>query len=163
MRHVAAAVLFNFSRPCSPGGGRVRLRFYRELVVSHRPMWSLIHHVKTRVGPIDSKIRACTIAAISVDGLNIAQLSLLNQRGCYPTALFDLFIKRLSRRYTAVTTPGVARKWRARRGYRAKVDDGVSIVLLVRTDAITPRSKAFRAAIWHPLVTHPHLVSRQTK
>ena len=48
-------------------------------------------------------------------------------------------------------------------GYTAKVGDAVLIVPTVNPDAVTPHSEAFQAVIWHLLVTHPLLKSRQTK
>jgi D-sedoheptulose 7-phosphate isomerase len=48
-------------------------------------------------------------------------------------------------------------------GYTAKVGDAVCIVPTVNPDAITPHAEAFQAVIWHLLVTHPALKSRQTK
>jgi hypothetical protein len=48
-------------------------------------------------------------------------------------------------------------------GYTAKVGDAVAIVPTVNPDAVTPHSEAFQAVIWHLLVTHPLLKSRQTK
>jgi len=48
-------------------------------------------------------------------------------------------------------------------GYTAKVGDAVVIVPTVNPDAVTPHSEAFQAVIWHLLVTHPLLKSRQTK
>jgi D-glycero-D-manno-heptose 1,7-bisphosphate phosphatase len=58
-------------------------------------------------------IKACTIAAVNVDSLNITRVSLLNQRRYYFTALLELFIRRLPRRYRAVTTPGgCSQSWR---------------------------------------------------
>jgi D-sedoheptulose 7-phosphate isomerase len=48
-------------------------------------------------------------------------------------------------------------------GYTAKVGDAVSIVPTVNPDAVTPHSEACQAVIWHLIVTHPLLKSRQTK
>jgi len=48
-------------------------------------------------------------------------------------------------------------------GYTAKVGDAVSIVPTVNPEAVTPHSEAFQAVIWHLIVTHPLLKSRQTK
>jgi D-sedoheptulose 7-phosphate isomerase len=48
-------------------------------------------------------------------------------------------------------------------GYTAKVGDAVSIVPTVNPDAVTAHSEAFQAVIWHLIVTHPLLKSRQTK
>jgi D-sedoheptulose 7-phosphate isomerase len=48
-------------------------------------------------------------------------------------------------------------------GYTAKVGDAVALVPTVNPDAVTPHSEAFQAVIWHLLVTHPLLKSRQTK
>ena len=48
-------------------------------------------------------------------------------------------------------------------GYTTKVGDAVAIVPTVNPDAVTPHSEAFQAVIWHLLVTHPLLKSRQTK
>ncbi|HLH12716.1 MAG TPA: SIS domain-containing protein [Methylovirgula sp.] len=48
-------------------------------------------------------------------------------------------------------------------GYTAKVGDAVVIVPTVNPDAITPHSEAFQAVVWHLLVSHPLLKTKQTK
>jgi D-sedoheptulose 7-phosphate isomerase len=48
-------------------------------------------------------------------------------------------------------------------GYTAAVGDGVLIVPTVNPEAVTPHTEAFQALIWHLLVSHPRLKSRQTK
>lgn len=48
-------------------------------------------------------------------------------------------------------------------GYTAKCGDAVLIVPTVNTETITPHSEAFQAVIWHLLVSHPKLKSKQTK
>jgi D-sedoheptulose 7-phosphate isomerase len=48
-------------------------------------------------------------------------------------------------------------------GYTAKVATACAIVPTVNPDHVTPHSEAFQAVIWHLLVSHPRLMSRQTK
>ena len=48
-------------------------------------------------------------------------------------------------------------------GYTAKCGDAVLIVPTVNAETITPHSEAFQAVIWHLLVSHPKLKSKQTK
>jgi len=48
-------------------------------------------------------------------------------------------------------------------GYTAKVATACAIVPTVNPDHVTPHSEAFQAVIWHLLVSHPRLKSRQTK
>ncbi|MBP1641177.1 MAG: hypothetical protein H6Q17_2760 [Bacteroidetes bacterium] len=48
-------------------------------------------------------------------------------------------------------------------GYTAKVADALLIVPTVNPETITPHSEAFQAVIWHLLVSHPLLKSKQTK
>ena len=48
-------------------------------------------------------------------------------------------------------------------GYTAKVADVAVIIPVVNNDAITPHSEAFQAVVWHLLVSHPKLKSKQTK
>lgn len=48
-------------------------------------------------------------------------------------------------------------------GYTAKVADALVIIPIVNPDSITPHTEAFQSVIWHLLVTHPILKSRQTK
>jgi D-sedoheptulose 7-phosphate isomerase len=48
-------------------------------------------------------------------------------------------------------------------GYTAKVSTACAIVPTVNPDHVTPHSEAFQAVIWHLLVSHPRLMSRQTK
>jgi D-sedoheptulose 7-phosphate isomerase len=48
-------------------------------------------------------------------------------------------------------------------GYTAKIGDAVCIIPTVNPDAVTPHSEAFQAVIWHLLVSHPALKTKQTK
>lgn len=48
-------------------------------------------------------------------------------------------------------------------GYTAKVGDAVCIIPTVNPESVTPHSEAFQAVVWHLLVTHPVLKTRQTK
>ncbi len=48
-------------------------------------------------------------------------------------------------------------------GFTAKVADVAVIIPVVNNDAITPHSEAFQAVVWHLLVSHPKLKSKQTK
>lgn len=48
-------------------------------------------------------------------------------------------------------------------GYTAKVADAVVIIPVVNQDAITPHSEAFQAVVWHLLVSHPKLKTKETK
>ena len=48
-------------------------------------------------------------------------------------------------------------------GYTAEVATACAIVPTVNPDHVTPHSEAFQAVIWHLLVSHPRLKSRQTK
>jgi len=48
-------------------------------------------------------------------------------------------------------------------GYTAKVADAVVIVPTVNAENVTPHSEAFQAVIWHLLVSHPLLKTKQTK
>src|SRR4051794_11792972 len=48
-------------------------------------------------------------------------------------------------------------------GYTAKVGDAVVIVPTVNAESITPHTEAFQAVIWHLLVSHPALKTKQTK
>jgi D-sedoheptulose 7-phosphate isomerase len=48
-------------------------------------------------------------------------------------------------------------------GYTAKVATACAVVPTVNPDHVTPHSEAFQAVIWHLLVSHPRLMSRQTK
>jgi D-sedoheptulose 7-phosphate isomerase len=48
-------------------------------------------------------------------------------------------------------------------GYTAKVAAACAVVPTVNPDHVTPHSEAFQAVIWHLLVSHPRLKSRQTK
>jgi D-sedoheptulose 7-phosphate isomerase len=48
-------------------------------------------------------------------------------------------------------------------GYTAQAADVCVIVPTVNPDTITPHSEAFQAVVWHLLVSHPLLKSRQTK
>jgi len=48
-------------------------------------------------------------------------------------------------------------------GYTAKVAAACAIIPTVNPDHITPHSEAFQAVVWHLLVSHPRLKSRQTK
>ena len=48
-------------------------------------------------------------------------------------------------------------------GYTAKVSDECLIIPTVNPKTITPHSEAFQSIIWHLLVSHPKLKSKQTK
>ena len=48
-------------------------------------------------------------------------------------------------------------------GHAAQVADASIIVPAVNADTVTPHSEAFQAVIWHLLVSHPLLGSKQTK
>jgi D-sedoheptulose 7-phosphate isomerase len=48
-------------------------------------------------------------------------------------------------------------------GYTAKVADVAVIIPIVNQDAITPHSEAFQAVVWHLLVSHPKLKTKETK
>ena len=48
-------------------------------------------------------------------------------------------------------------------GYTAQTGDAVLIIPTVNSETITPHSEAFQAVIWHLLVSHPKLKSKQTK
>jgi D-sedoheptulose 7-phosphate isomerase len=48
-------------------------------------------------------------------------------------------------------------------GYTAKVADACVIIPIVNPNNITPHSEAFQAVIWHLLVSHPKLKTKQTK
>jgi D-sedoheptulose 7-phosphate isomerase len=48
-------------------------------------------------------------------------------------------------------------------GYTAKVADVCVIIPTVNANNITPHSEAFQAVIWHLLVSHPKLKTKQTK
>lgn len=48
-------------------------------------------------------------------------------------------------------------------GYTAKVADACVIVPTANPDNVTPHSEAFQAVVWHLLVSHPKLKTRQTK
>ncbi len=48
-------------------------------------------------------------------------------------------------------------------GYTAKVADAAVIIPVVNQDAITPHSEAFQAVVWHLLVSHPKLKTKETK
>jgi D-sedoheptulose 7-phosphate isomerase len=48
-------------------------------------------------------------------------------------------------------------------GHTAQVADASVVVPTVNPDTITPHSEAFQAVIWHLLVSHPLLGSKQTK
>jgi len=48
-------------------------------------------------------------------------------------------------------------------GHTAQVADAYVIVPTVNAETITPHSEAFQAVIWHLLVSHPLLGSKQTK
>ena len=48
-------------------------------------------------------------------------------------------------------------------GYTAQAADACVIVPTVNPDTITPHSEAFQAVVWHLLVSHPKLKSKQTK
>jgi len=48
-------------------------------------------------------------------------------------------------------------------GYTAKVSDACIVIPTVNSETITPHSEAFQSVIWHLLVSHPKLKSKQTK
>ena len=48
-------------------------------------------------------------------------------------------------------------------GYTAQVADAAVIVPVVNTETVTPHSEAFQAVVWHLLVSHPELKTKQTK
>jgi D-sedoheptulose 7-phosphate isomerase len=48
-------------------------------------------------------------------------------------------------------------------GHTAQIADASVIVPTVNADTVTPHSEAFQAVIWHLLVSHPLLGSKQTK
>jgi D-sedoheptulose 7-phosphate isomerase len=48
-------------------------------------------------------------------------------------------------------------------GHTAQVADAYVIVPTVNVETVTPHSEAFQAVIWHLLVSHPLLGSKQTK
>jgi D-sedoheptulose 7-phosphate isomerase len=48
-------------------------------------------------------------------------------------------------------------------GYTAKVSDACLIIPTVNQKTVTPHSEAFQSIIWHLLVSHPKLKSKQTK
>ncbi len=48
-------------------------------------------------------------------------------------------------------------------GYTAKLADACVIVPTVNADHITPHAEAFQAVVWHLIVSHPAIKSRQTK
>ncbi|CAN5371793.1 SIS domain-containing protein [soil metagenome] len=48
-------------------------------------------------------------------------------------------------------------------GYTATVADAAIIIPTVNPQTITPHSEAFQAVVWHLLVSHPALKTRETK
>lgn len=48
-------------------------------------------------------------------------------------------------------------------GYTAEAADISIVIPTVNQDTITPHSEAFQAVIWHLIVSHPDLKTRQTK
>jgi D-sedoheptulose 7-phosphate isomerase len=48
-------------------------------------------------------------------------------------------------------------------GYTAKVSDACLVIPTVNQKTVTPHSEAFQSVIWHLLVSHPKLKSKQTK
>ncbi|CAN5495494.1 SIS domain-containing protein [soil metagenome] len=48
-------------------------------------------------------------------------------------------------------------------GYTATVADAAIIIPTVNAQTITPHSEAFQAVVWHLLVSHPALKTRETK
>ena len=48
-------------------------------------------------------------------------------------------------------------------GYTAKVSDVCLVIPTVNQETVTPHSEAFQSVIWHLLVSHPKLKSKQTK
>jgi len=47
-------------------------------------------------------------------------------------------------------------------GYTAEVADACVVIPTVNVETVTPHSEAFQAVVWHLLVSHPKLKSRQT-
>jgi len=50
-----------------------------------------------------------------------------------------------------------------KKGYVKKVGDNVIVIPEVNSNLITPYSEAFQALVWHALVSHPILKSKNTK
>tara|TARA_Y100000590_G_C15457420_1_gene915146 strand:+ start:145 stop:747 length:603 start_codon:yes stop_codon:yes gene_type:complete len=48
-------------------------------------------------------------------------------------------------------------------GYTAKVSDECIVIPTVNKNTITPHTEAFQAVIWHLIVSHPKLKSKETK
>jgi len=48
-------------------------------------------------------------------------------------------------------------------GYTAQKSDACLVIPTVNEDSITPHSEAFQAVIWHLIVSHPSLKTKQTK
>ncbi|EQD61482.1 sugar isomerase family protein [mine drainage metagenome] len=48
-------------------------------------------------------------------------------------------------------------------GYTARVADAAVIIPTVNAETVTPHTEAFQAVVWHLLVSHPILKSKQTK
>lgn len=48
-------------------------------------------------------------------------------------------------------------------GYTAQVADACVVVPTVNSETITPHAEAFQAVVWHLLVSHPKLKTKQTK
>ena len=48
-------------------------------------------------------------------------------------------------------------------GFTARVGDHVIIVPTVNTETVTPHAESFQVVIWHLLVSHPALKTKQTK
>ena len=48
-------------------------------------------------------------------------------------------------------------------GHTARLATACAIIPTVNSEHITPHSEAFQAVVWHLLVSHPRLKSRQTK
>jgi D-sedoheptulose 7-phosphate isomerase len=48
-------------------------------------------------------------------------------------------------------------------GYTAQVGDAVAIVPTMSPDLVTPHSEAFKAVVWHGIVSHPRLKQIVTK
>jgi D-sedoheptulose 7-phosphate isomerase len=48
-------------------------------------------------------------------------------------------------------------------GYTAQVADACVIVPTVNAAHVTPHTEAFQAVVWHLMVTHPALKTKQTK
>ena len=48
-------------------------------------------------------------------------------------------------------------------GYTASVSSSCLIIPIVNNKTITPHTEAFQAVVWHLIVSHPELKSKETK